>query len=177
MPILHPNRMLSVHAAIIDAHLSESRIALLSGVPVEFVASIPLASTPAEQVLCDLNAMNMACVLSDGSVPLLTWLANAIALAGGRRETATFQEALGQCDEARSTGWHRTLSVAGTNPLEAVHGKVRTLSVVRIALADKKYWHEKPKANSSVSRRMCCITNIFVSKIHLLGPIFVSTLL
>src|SRR5262245_14717287 len=169
MPILHPNHMLSLHAAIVDAHLSESRTALLAGIPAEFVASLPLASTPAEQVLCDLNAMNVACVLADGSMPLLTWLANAIVLAGGRRETMIFQEGLGQCHATGLTKLPSALSVPATMPRDAAHGTVRTLSVVRIALADKKYWQEDPKPkvyNNSYPIDVLCYKH-FCLKSHL----------
>ena len=159
MPILHPNHMLSLHAAIVSAHLSGSRTALLAGIPAEFVASVPFASTPAEQILCDLNAMNVACVLADGSVPLLTWLANAIALAGGRREMMIFQEVLNQCDVTGLTRPPSVLLAATTTSLGAIHEKPRTLSIVRIALADKKYWKEDPKPqvypNGGPIRELC----------------------
>jgi hypothetical protein len=59
-----------------------------------FVTSLPLAKDPAAQILRDLDALNKAGALTDGSVPLAVWLENAALLARPRREAVDFKEAL-----------------------------------------------------------------------------------
>ncbi len=94
--ILQHDQILTLHAAIMSAGMSEMRSGLSTHIDPGFFASIRLAATPTEQVLNDLSAMNVAVSLADGSVPLETWLGNAIALAGGRNEAHTFSQMLEQ---------------------------------------------------------------------------------
>jgi hypothetical protein len=74
----------------------DARDELLRGIHPGFVASLPLRSSPLEQVRSDLAAMNQVPALVDGEVPLRIWLENAVSrLAGtGRPEVARFQLAL-----------------------------------------------------------------------------------
>lgn len=71
--------------------LGLDRKALLAHVAI--ADSIPTSPTPAGQMLVDLHTLN-GVRLDDGSVPLRTWLANAIYLGTLRTEKAIFQRAL-----------------------------------------------------------------------------------
>lgn len=83
-----------VFDAAIATGLVSSRGALLAGIHRSFVASLPTAPTPAQQLMVDLNSLNDAGTLLDGSVPLRTWLSAAEMLAGPRTEAAVFTSAL-----------------------------------------------------------------------------------
>src|SRR5688572_21978421 len=92
--LLSHARILELHAAAVSAHLMGSRDALLAGLGPAFVAGLPHARSPAEQILQDLDALNSVGALTDGTVPLAVWLGNAVALAGAREESAVFRRAL-----------------------------------------------------------------------------------
>lgn len=79
-----------LHAAALSADLVESRVALLAGIDGGFVAGLPLAPNPGAQLLVDLDALNKAGALADGTVPLQIWLDNAAHLAAARGEAAIF---------------------------------------------------------------------------------------
>jgi nucleoside phosphorylase len=96
MGLVSHDEILKLRAAVISARLTESRAALLTGVDPDFVAALPNATTPGDQVLRDLDTLNVAGSLTDGSVPLAIWLSNAVASAGLRAEAAVFHAALGQ---------------------------------------------------------------------------------
>jgi hypothetical protein len=93
MPFLDQPTILEIHGAALSADLSRSRDALLVGIDARFVASLALASSPGAQLLLDLGALNSVGALTDGTVPLHTWLANAAHSAGPRREAAVFAHA------------------------------------------------------------------------------------
>jgi serine/threonine-protein kinase len=99
MSMLDRDEILTLRDAVIRAQLAHSRRALFSGVAPEFIAGLDVSATPGEQVLLDLNAMNAAGLLPNGSAPLLLWLENASALAGGRLEARVFEEARSRCKE------------------------------------------------------------------------------
>lgn len=86
--------LLGVHAAAVRAGLNQVRGALLGGIDSALVAGFPGSSTPASQQLTDLDDLNKLGRVPDGSVPLATWLTNALALVGPRREAGVFQDAL-----------------------------------------------------------------------------------
>ncbi|MEO5729428.1 MAG: effector-associated domain EAD1-containing protein, partial [Byssovorax sp.] len=86
--------LLEVHEAAIGAGLNQVRGALLGGIDVALVAALPGSSTPAGQLLTDLDELNKLGRVPDGSVPLATWLTNALVLVGPRREAGVFQDAL-----------------------------------------------------------------------------------
>jgi hypothetical protein len=102
MGILNHDEILRLRAAIISARLGNSRTALLAGIDAALIASLPNASAPGDHILTDLDALNEAGTLREGSVPLVTWLSNAAALAGERTELDVFEEALER--SARATG-------------------------------------------------------------------------
>jgi hypothetical protein len=109
MGILHHDDILQLRAAVLSARLGDSRLGLVAGISPEFVATLPVANGPGEQVLTDLDALNSAGALLDGSVPLQTWLANAVDLCGGRQEETVFSKAL---KSARTAGAATTRSKA-----------------------------------------------------------------
>ena len=74
--------------------LNLERHVLLSGVPNTFVASLTSHSSPANQLLSDLHALNEAGTLTNNSHPLRTWLKNARNLSELRTEQGVFILAL-----------------------------------------------------------------------------------
>jgi len=97
MGFLSHDEILTLHRAAAAARLLESRSALLAGIDHRFVAGLPRALTPGEQILRDLDALNAVAPFSDGTSPLATWLANAAALAGPLVEAAIFHASLARC--------------------------------------------------------------------------------
>jgi hypothetical protein len=81
-----------VHTAAVTADLDRS--SLLAHLDRRFVASLPRASTQAAQLLQDLSHLNGIAALQDGTVPLRTWLENAVLMAGPRPEGGVFEDAL-----------------------------------------------------------------------------------
>lgn len=66
--------ILEIHALGIVAGFHAQRQAMLSGLPADFVAGMPLDTVPSSQLLLDLRFMNERVVAGDGCVPLLDWL-------------------------------------------------------------------------------------------------------
>jgi hypothetical protein len=89
---LPQKKVLELHAAAMSAGLT--RAGLLVGIHPGFVASLRIGSSPSEQLLLDLAAINGVERLTDGSVPLRAWLGNAVSLLAGRPESQVFAEAL-----------------------------------------------------------------------------------
>ncbi|MDC0747908.1 phosphorylase family protein [Polyangium mundeleinium] len=104
MAILSHDDILNLHAAVITAQMVTSRAALLVGIDGHFVAGLPIATTPGDQILTDLDGMNGTGVLADGSVPLAIWLKNAVARAGDRQEATVFRKALERCPTSGRAG-------------------------------------------------------------------------
>jgi len=94
MGLLPHDHILKLQEAVISAQLTGSRSALLAGIDGNLVAGLPDAENRADQILQDLNAMNETGELADGSMPLATWLTNAISRTRGKREEAIFAAAL-----------------------------------------------------------------------------------
>ncbi len=108
--MLSHDEILSLRAAVVSARLAGSRIPLLAGIDPTFVASLPVANAPVEQIACDLDALNGTGLLLDGSLPLRTWLKNAAAFTEARREGSVFREALAMVERfATRTGADKTL--------------------------------------------------------------------
>lgn len=72
-------------------HLGLSREAVL---PKSVAAMVPTSPRPVDQLLLDLRYLNDIEALTDGSVPLRTWLETAWLIHGVRREAAPFQLAI-----------------------------------------------------------------------------------
>jgi len=100
--ILH-KRILDLHNTALSAGLASRRAGLLTGLPQSVIASLPAASTPSEQLLSDLGALSDAAELTDGTVPLIIWLTNAIMLTGSRAESVELQRALAQVGNTSRT--------------------------------------------------------------------------
>ena len=99
-----------LRAAAISANLANpfSRQALFANVHPAFVATIPFALAPGDQLQNDLKYLNDAESLSDGSVPLLQWLNAAADSAFGRPEAKVFH------------AFHARLSASMPAPHQAV---------------------------------------------------------
>lgn len=95
MSVVVHAQILRLHGAAIQAGLASSRSALLSGLAPSLTASLAHAPTPSAQLMNDLSTLNEIGDLGDGSVPLETWLGNALALAGPRVQAAVFRDVLG----------------------------------------------------------------------------------
>src|SRR5690242_12717641 len=80
----------NLHELAMSAGLVHRRPALFVSIDEGFVSSIPTDSTPAGQLLLDLNALSRGGTLPNGSVPLAIWLRNAIHLAASHPEAAVF---------------------------------------------------------------------------------------
>lgn len=94
MAILQHKQLLRLHKAVVSARLTSNRATLLVGVDRSLVASLPIASDPAAQILSDLGALNQAGRLRDGNVPLRIWIRNALQLAEPLGEASVLDEAL-----------------------------------------------------------------------------------
>jgi hypothetical protein len=86
--------MLGLHAAVVSAQLTGSRVALLGGLAPSFADGLPTCASPSAQILSDLHGLNATAALGDGTVPFSIWLGNALALAGERVEAEVFRLAL-----------------------------------------------------------------------------------
>lgn len=115
MPILPHDDILKLRAAIISAAMSNDRDALLAGIDPGFVAGLQAAGSSGSQLVMDLDVMNAAGALEDGSVPLIRWLQNAVALVGKRQEAAAFRTALERGRAAASAYGGTALSPSGTS--------------------------------------------------------------
>lgn len=110
---LDHKQILELRGAAVSADLA--RGSLLRGIDPEIVAGIAVESTPAAQILNDLDALNRMGVLRDGSVPLLTWLRNAEALAHKKSEAELFHRIIDDVVKASSQRGSSAMS-ASTSP-------------------------------------------------------------
>jgi hypothetical protein len=94
MPLLTPEDLHALHDAAVGARLVEQRATLVAGIDAAFIATMPVRSSPSEQVRSDLDILSRTGALADGSVPLLTWLANAAHAAGPQVQAAVFARVL-----------------------------------------------------------------------------------
>jgi cellulose synthase operon protein C len=86
--------VMAVFQAAEEVGLAGARDALLSAMNPMFVRGLAGRPTQAGQLLSDIQALNHAVVLADGSHPLAIWLQNAIILTRSRKESAVFEQAL-----------------------------------------------------------------------------------
>jgi WD40 repeat protein/nucleoside phosphorylase len=129
--LLDETRLRALHRAALDAGLAGARADLLRGLDASFVASLPVSSSPSAQLLTDLYELVVA--LRDGSVPVVTWLKNALHFAAGRAEIAIFEEALahlGHAIPARGAASTRVMT-----PRSAVSDRLDVL--ILVALPDE----------------------------------------
>ncbi|APR75813.1 Glutamate synthase [NADPH] large chain [Minicystis rosea] len=76
----------------------------MAGLDQGLVATFPRAANAAAQLLGDLNRLNDIGQLSDGSMPLRTWLDNALALCGPVSQAQVFREVLTLLSASRASG-------------------------------------------------------------------------
>ena len=69
-----------------------TRNVLLAAIDPAVAMALPVLPAPQVQLLSDLGALNGIPYLADGSVPLQTWLDQAITLSAGRVEADTFRQ-------------------------------------------------------------------------------------
>ncbi len=84
-----------------DFEFHDRRSTLLSGIPANFRGNMPLGSggPPRDQLVRDLNWLNEAGLLEDGTDPLAIWLRSAYRAAGGVQKAAVFRRALDQLQQ------------------------------------------------------------------------------
>jgi hypothetical protein len=140
-PSLPNDVILQIHAAAISAGLASSQTALLSGLDARLVAGLPHEGPPGERLLATLHALNQA-RLTNGSIPLRTWLTNAVAIAGGKVETNVFEQAIAALEQA-ITALRDAASSSGVNtalgPPEPAAAPERKKLFVSYSHADREW--------------------------------------
>jgi tetratricopeptide (TPR) repeat protein len=81
-------------AAVAAGFLAFRRDMLLVGLSPTFVAMLPSQPSPSRQALSDLEVLNRAGVLPDGTMPLRIWLTTAAQFPGPQSCTEVFDRAL-----------------------------------------------------------------------------------
>ena len=92
MSLLPEHQIAAVHRAAVTRSLSPA--SLHAGLDSAFRGSLPVQHNNSAQLLSDLHVLNQTESLADGSVPLASWLGNAISLTGPFRECSVFKGAL-----------------------------------------------------------------------------------
>src|SRR4051812_40786100 len=147
--LLDETRIRALHRAALDAGLASLRADLLRGLDVAFVAGLPVSSSLSAQLFTDLHELCAA--LRDGSVPVVTWLKNAVSLVGARAEVVVFEEALahlGHAVPARSTAplprasaWPAPEDRLDVVILVALHDELE--AVLALGEGGREGWEEK----------------------------------
>jgi len=102
---IHEEGVRALHQAAVGAGIAGRRSALLLGIDATVTARFPVENPPSAQILSDLFQL-ADLTLPDGSVPIIAWLRNALALVGSHASAGVFEEALrslGQAVPARET--------------------------------------------------------------------------
>lgn len=103
MPVVDHSQILRVQKAAVAIGLDTMRDALLGGIPRALTATFSGNPNPAAQLLSDLSHLNELDPLADGTVPLHTWLSNALRLSDLRLEATVFQQVLDLAQRAPPT--------------------------------------------------------------------------
>src|SRR5262245_23676853 len=100
---LSPEQVRELIDVTIRLGLDQSRDTLLLNISSRFRGRMRVLqkASPQEQLAHDLDYLDNAGILGDGSYPLKIWLSNAIELAGDRQEVEVFQRMLGQLQPVR----------------------------------------------------------------------------
>jgi hypothetical protein len=85
-------------------------------------------ATPSAQHLSDLHELNRAGRLTDGSVPLISWLKTAVRLAGPRSERSTFEVALTEAFASMAAASLQVVATVGPWQPREVRDAVRVLA-------------------------------------------------
>jgi endonuclease G, mitochondrial len=97
-------RMIAEVTMDVLGYETATRAALLRGMPRRFAGMLPgSAPPPTIAITLDLDTLNNVPRLDDGSVPLKTWLRNAVWLAAGRADAEPLRMVHEAIDE-KSTG-------------------------------------------------------------------------
>ena len=91
----------SIFSAI--RNLGLDRDTLLLGIPSAFTGSLKKCPDLSSQILTDIHSLNDVECLSDGSIPLRSWLENACRLSELRQEQGVFASALRYLSERTTT--------------------------------------------------------------------------
>jgi hypothetical protein len=95
MGFLSDQEVTDLRGAAIGLYATGQRFAMFSGVPVSFIAALPVGPNPLAELLQDLAKMLPAGkpapqILTNGAIPLLTWLKNGVDLSAGTEEGEPF---------------------------------------------------------------------------------------
>lgn len=109
---LAPDEVVQLRDAAMEAGLADPMVRelLFDGIMNKYRGTLPLVAAPGRQLHSDLNQMNRVERLIDGSVPLETWLRNAVAQTAEAGPLAVIQRALD--DVARTAAGEPDISVA-----------------------------------------------------------------
>lgn len=94
-PELSQSDIAKLHLALRPKYSTQTRTVWMGGINPSFVTGIATAADPASQLLNDLNSMNSA-RLTDGSTPLITFLANAVLILDTDASVEVVREQLQQ---------------------------------------------------------------------------------
>ncbi|GGR08113.1 trypsin-like peptidase domain-containing protein [Streptomyces netropsis] len=121
---LAPDEVVQLRDAAMEAGLADPTVRelLFDGIMNKYRGTLPLVPAPGRQLHSDLNQMNRVERLIDGSVPLETWLRNAVAQTVEAGPLAVIQRALD--DVARTAAGEPDISAAlptGETKEEIIH--------------------------------------------------------
>ncbi|MEV5136943.1 trypsin-like peptidase domain-containing protein [Streptomyces syringium] len=121
---LAPDEVVRLRDAAMEAGLADPMVRelLFDGIMNKYRGTLPLVPAPGRQLHSDLNQMNRVERLIDGSVPLETWLRNAVAQTVEAGPLAVIQRALD--DVARTASGEPDISAAlptGETKEEIIH--------------------------------------------------------
>ena len=77
-------------AAVVELRID--RQALLAAIDKELVSRLPVETNHARQIRSDVVQLNKIGRLPDGTVPLVTWVINALHLAGPSSHAVTIEK-------------------------------------------------------------------------------------
>lgn len=76
-PWIKHEKILETHTRALEIGLHQKRDLLLSGLPIQYVATLADSTSPSNQLLADLTAMNDCPRIVGGIVPIEVWYTNA----------------------------------------------------------------------------------------------------
>lgn len=136
-------QLLRVHQAITELHLAGEQTPLLSGIPAEYVATLPSGS-PSASLLQRLNVLNEVVALNDGSVPLEMLLRNASLLAGPRVQSAVFEDALSELRRVLPRSRASVLKAPESDCVDVVILTAIPLEFAAVLQVASGAWDERP---------------------------------
>lgn len=113
MGLIDRSLLLEISSVAIELGLDQQREGLLSGIDRTFVSNMSRALAPGAQLLSDLTTLDAAERLSDGSIPLRSWLENAMFLSSMHARSEIFQQGLDAIRRRLDAGDQRRTITAG----------------------------------------------------------------